>query len=165
MDSQKLTEAVSREAEQAGVTVALGQEVVGIEEGASAVTLKTKNQKFMTTLLINCAGLHADRLAHMMGLGLDFLIAPFRGEYFVVSCPGPPIIRSMVYPVPHSKVPFLGVHLTRTVSGSVLIGPNAVPAFGREAYHWGAVSPRDVLEMIRHKGFWNALIKNRELVK
>ena len=71
----------------------------------------------------------------------------------------------MVYPMPHPDVPFLGVHLTRTVSGSVLIGPNAVPAFGREAYKWSQVHLGDLAEMARHKGIWNAFLRNGDLVK
>jgi len=101
----------------------------------------------------------------MMGVGREFTIAPFRGEYFVVRRSGPPLIRSMVYPVPHPLVPFLGVHLTRTIDGSVLIGPNAVPAFGREAYKRGQVHLLDLAEMVSHKGVWNALLRNRALTK
>jgi L-2-hydroxyglutarate oxidase len=70
----------------------------------------------------------------------------------------------MVYPMPHPEVPFLGVHLTRTVSGSVLIGPNAVPAFGREAYRRNQVQWSDLAEMAGHKGIWNAFLRNHELV-
>ena len=71
----------------------------------------------------------------------------------------------MIYPVPNPSVPFLGVHLTRTVSGEVLIGPNVAPAFGREAYNWTALNVRDLAEIICHKGFWNALVRNRVLIK
>jgi L-2-hydroxyglutarate oxidase LhgO len=101
----------------------------------------------------------------MMGVGKEYVIAPFRGEYFVVNRPGQPVIRSMVYPIPNPLVPFLGVHLTRTVSGSVLVGPNAVPAFGREAYARAAINVRDVAEIVRHRGVWSALLRNKALVK
>ena len=101
----------------------------------------------------------------MMGVGKDYVIAPFRGEYFVVNRPGPPIIRSMIYPVPNLLVPFLGIHLTRTIAGSVLIGPNAVPAFGREAYSRTAVNIRDLAEIALHKGVWSAFVRNRALIK
>ncbi len=101
----------------------------------------------------------------MMGLDRNYIIAPFRGEYFIVNRPGPPIIRSMVYPIPNPLVPFLGVHLTRTVAGSVLIGPNAVLAFGREAYRRTAFNVRDLVQILCHKGPWCALVRNRVLIK
>lgn len=98
-----------------------------------------------------------------MGLGKEYVMAPFRGEYFEINRAGPPIINSMIYPVPNPVVPFLGIHLTRTVRGSVLIGPNAVPAFGREAYRRTGFNVRDLLEIFRHKGVWRAFIRNRAL--
>lgn len=164
VDSQALTRALADDAVKLGATLALGREVMRITETPDAVEITTRQGAPRARVVVNCAGLHADRLAHMMGVGLDYTIAPFRGEYFVVRRPGPPLVRSMVYPVPHPLVPFLGVHLTRTVSGAVLIGPNAVPAFGREAYKNGQVRLADMAEMIRHRGFWNALLRNRALV-
>jgi (S)-2-hydroxyglutarate dehydrogenase len=165
VDSLALSRALADDAVKLGATLALGQEVMRIAETPDAAEITTRRGAYRARVVINCAGLHADRLAHMMGVGRDYTIAPFRGEYFVVRRPGPPLVRSMVYPVPHPKVPFLGVHLTRTVAGSVLIGPNAVPAFGREAYKWSQVHWRDLAEMASHKGIWNAFIRNRDLVK
>src|SRR5437899_6391294 len=165
VDSQALTRALADDAVKLGVTLALGQEVMRIAETPDVAEITTRWGAYRARVVVNCAGLHADRLAHMMGVGRDYTIAPFRGEYFLVRRPGPPIIHSTVYPVPHPEVPFLGVHLTRTVSGSVLIGPNAVPAFGREAYKWSQVRIRDLAEMAGHRGFWNALVRNRALVR
>ena len=165
VDSQALTRALAEDAAKLGVTVVLGQEVTHIHEQTDSARVMTGQDAFSAQLVVNCAGLHADRLAHLMGVGKEYVIAPFRGEYFVVRRSGPPLIRSMVYPVPHPLVPFLGVHLTKTIDGSVLIGPNAVPAFGREAYKWGQVHLRDLAEMVSHKGVWNALLRNRALTK
>lgn len=165
VDSQALTRAIAEDATKLGATVRLGQEVMRIREEPDLAKVVARQDTYRARLVINCAGLHADRLAHLMGVGKEYVIAPFRGEYFVVSRPGPPLIRSMVYPVPHPLVPFLGVHLTRTVAGTVLIGPNAVPAFGREAYKWSNVRLRDLAEMVGHRGVWNALLRNRALVK
>ena len=164
VDSKALTRTLADDAAQSGVTVALAQEVVRIEETTQAITLHTRSRRFSAQLMINCAGLYADRLAHMMGIARHYVVAPFRGEYFVVSRADDPIIKSMVYPVPNALVPFLGVHLTKTVGGEVLIGPNAVPAFGREAYQRYAVNFKDMIEMVCHKGFWNAFVRNRELI-
>lgn len=165
VDSQALTQTVAEEAKGHGVTLALGQEVIGIKEKTERVELSTTEGSYNASTVINCAGLHADRLAHMMGLGKDYIIAPFRGEYFVVRRQGLPLIRSMVYPVPNPIVPFLGVHLTRAIDGSVLVGPNAVPAFGREAYGRAAFRLRDLMEMLSHRGCWNALLCNKPLLK
>ncbi|HIB54336.1 MAG TPA: L-2-hydroxyglutarate oxidase [Nitrospirales bacterium] len=164
VDSNALTQTLAHDAKQSGVSVALGQEVVRIGEDTHAITLHTRSRHFSTQLMINCAGLYADRLAHMMGIARQYVVAPFRGEYFVVNRADDPIIRSMVYPVPNVLVPFLGVHLTKTVAGAVLIGPNAVPAFGREAYKRFAINFRDMTEMVCHRGFWNAFVRNRALV-
>ena len=165
VDSQALTRSLADDAVKLGATLVLGQEVTRITETVDAAEITTKQDVYRARVVVNCAGLHADRLAHMMGVGREYTIAPFRGEYFVVRRSGPPLIRSMAYPVPHPLVPFLGVHLTRTIGGSVLIGPNAVPAFGREAYKWGQVHLLDLAEMVSHKGVWNALLRNRALTK
>jgi L-2-hydroxyglutarate oxidase len=164
VDSAALTRSLADDARELGVTISIAQKVLRIVEKVDTIKLLTKDNFYTAELMINCAGLHADRLAHMMGLGRDYIIAPFRGEYFTVNRPGPPIIRSMVYPAPNLLVPFLGVHLTRTVEGSVLIGPNAVPAFGREQYTRKGINLRDLVEMASHKGIWNALIHNRNLI-
>jgi L-2-hydroxyglutarate oxidase len=164
VDSQALTRSLADDAVKLGTTLALGQEVTRITETPDAAEITTRQNVYRARVVVNCAGLHADRLAHMMGVGREYTIAPFRGEYFVVRRLGQPLVRSMVYPMPHPEVPFLGVHLTRTVSGSVLIGPNAVPAFGREAYRWNQVQWSDLAEMASHKGIWNALLRNHELI-
>lgn len=165
VDSGKLTSSLAQDAERWGATIALGQEVMQIQERTAEVIIHTRDNVYSAQLVINCGGLHADRLAHLMGVGRDYVIAPFRGEYFVARNNGKPIIRSMVYPVPHPLVPFLGIHLTRTIDNSVLIGPNAVPAFGREAYSQWAFNVRDLGQIFSHKGIWNALVRNRVLVK
>ena len=162
VDSRGLATAIAAEAGERGATVMTAQEVTGITERTDHVELQSQKETVRCELLINSAGLHADRLAHWMGVGRDLVIAPFRGEYFVVRRP---VIRSMVYPVPHPVVPFLGVHLTKSIDGSVLLGPNAVPAFGREAYGPWNVNVRDMAQMLSHRGVWNALATNRTLVK
>lgn len=165
VDSGKLTSSLAQDAKKRGAALALGQEVMQIQERTAEVSIHTRDDVYSAQLVVNCGGLHADRLAHLMGVGRDYIIAPFRGEYFVIDNHGDPIIRSMVYPVPHPLVPFLGIHLTRTIDNSVLIGPNAVPAFGREAYGRWAFNVRDLGQILSHKGIWNALVRNRALVK
>jgi len=98
------------------------------------------------TLLINCAGLHSDRLARSRTK-----IVPFRGEYYELRRSS--LVRGLIYPVPDPAFPFLGVHFTRMVGGAVEAGPNAVLALKREGYRWGDVSVRDALETLAYPGF------------
>ena len=165
VDSKALTQAVAEDAKHRGANIHLGEEVVDIQENEREIEVRTQRRVYPAKQVINCAGLHADRLARKMGLARDYVIAPFRGEYFVTNRPGNPIIHSMVYHVPNLVVPFLGVHLTKTITGSVMIGPNAVPAFGREAYGKWQISIRDMFEVLQRKGFWRALTRNRALMK
>ncbi|MHB1139203.1 MAG: L-2-hydroxyglutarate oxidase [Microthrixaceae bacterium] len=100
--------------------------------------------------LVNCAGLHSDRIARLAGARTGVSIVPFRGEYHELVPGAQHLVRNLVYPVPDPRWPFLGVHFTRTVDGHVHVGPNAVLALGREAYRGGAVA-RDVRELAMHR--------------
>jgi len=99
-----------------------------------------------------CAGLHADRLARRSGRSADPRIIPFRGEYYALRPGLEGLVRGLVYPVPDPSLPFLGVHLTRTIGGSVLVGPNAVLALALEGYGRRQVNPRDVAEIVGWRG-------------
>ncbi len=90
-------------------------------------------------VLVNCAGLHCDEVARLTGDDPGMRIVPFRGEYYTLT--RPELVRGLVYPVPDPAFPFLSVHLTRGIDGTVHLGPNAVPALAREGYDWGVVRP------------------------
>jgi L-2-hydroxyglutarate oxidase len=107
-----------------------------------------------------CGGLQADRLAAMAGLDVDFQIVPFRGEYYRLNARHNDIIKHLIYPIPDPDLPFLGVHLTRMIDGSVTVGPNAVLGFAREGYPKGSVNARDVASMLGFSGFWKVMGKN-----
>jgi len=102
--------------------------------------------------LVNCAGLHADRIARMAGVTPPVRIIPFRGEYFTIRRAD--LVRGLIYPVPDPDLPFLGVHLTRTVDGHRHAGPNAVLALAREGYRWRRINLRDLAETARYPGMW-----------
>jgi (S)-2-hydroxyglutarate dehydrogenase len=102
--------------------------------------------------LVNCAGLHADRIARLAGVVPPVRIIPFRGEYFTIRRAD--LVRGLIYPVPDPDLPFLGVHLTRTVDGHLHAGPNAVLALAREGYRWRRVNLRDLAETARYPGMW-----------
>jgi len=133
-------------------TIRLGSAVEGIVAKGEVTTLITSTGSVAARLVVNCAGLHADRVAAMAGVDPPARIVPFRGEYFVLSESAQQLVRALVYPVPDPRFPFLGVHFTRGIDGFVEVGPNAVPAFGREHYRGAAASWSDTADTVRYAG-------------
>jgi len=135
--------------------------VVNIQEKEGLISISTKNKTYFSRKLIACAGLQADRIARMAGLRLDYRIVPFRGEYFQLPRSKDNIVKHLVYPAPDPKLPFLGVHLTRMIDGSVTVGPNAVLGWAREGYKKYSVDFIDTGEFLKFPGFWKLIWKNR----
>jgi len=104
--------------------------------------------------VLACTGLYSDRVAKLTGCSAEPKIVPFRGEYLLLSPEKSKLIRGNIYPVPDPRLPFLGVHFTPRMDGSVWLGPNAVLAFAREGYGWGCVSLQDLAEVLRYPGFY-----------
>jgi (S)-2-hydroxyglutarate dehydrogenase len=134
--------------------------VIGLAEKPDYISIRTPSGNIETQYLISCAGLMADRLVRMMQIKSDFRIIPFRGEYFRLHPRYNNIVRHLIYPIPDPNLPFLGVHLTRMIDGSVTVGPNAVLGWKREGYGHVNVDGRDVLEMLTFSGFWKIIRKN-----
>lgn len=159
-----VTEKMAEAFMQLGGEVKIGTEVVGLEETPSSVTLtcQQKNQRvsYQAKFLVTCSGLMADRLTKMLGLPTDFQIIPYRGEYYRLAPKHNQVVRHLIYPIPDPELPFLGVHLTRMIDGSVTVGPNAVQGFKREGYGKWNFSLRDVWEMVRFPGFWKVSAKH-----
>ena len=140
--------------------ILLGQKVVGIEKGASEIVVQTTNQTIQCQKLINCAGLHSDRITQLGGQKPDAKIIPFKGEYYFLSKEAEKFCNHLIYPVPDPKFPFLGVHFTRMIEGGVECGPNAVLAFGREAYEKFEFSAEDFIESVTYPGFQIMALKH-----
>lgn len=140
--------------DKAGGTVRLGARVTGLHPDGQAVVVNTTIGSFRADYLVNCAGLYADRVARLAGIRPPARIVPFRGEYYSLRESASSLVRGLIYPVPDPRFPFLGVHLTRMIDGSVHAGPNAVLATAREGYSWGAVRARDVAEVAAYPGLW-----------
>ena len=140
-----------------GGTIMLQQEVVGLNERSDCVEVITAAERYHARRVIVCAGLHSDRLARMAGLDVDFAIVPFRGDYFRLPSARNGMIDSLIYPVSDPTLPFLGIHLTLTVDGSITLGPSAMLAFKREGYTRFAFDARDTLAMARFAGTWRLL--------
>ena len=132
----------------------LNQKVTAITEKGEEVVIETEKQTFRGKYLINCAGLHSDRIARIAGYKIDMKIIPFRGEYFQIRYERKELVKHLIYPVPNPDFPFLGVHFTRMIDGKVDVGPNAVLSLKREGYKKTDFLLSDAAEIIRFKGFW-----------
>jgi (S)-2-hydroxyglutarate dehydrogenase len=147
---EKYTELIGAQ----GGTVQTSTEVTGIAARAEETVIETNRGSLGTRYVINCAGLHSDRVSRMSGTIPAVKIVPFRGEYYDLIPERRHLVRSLIYPVPDLRFPFLGVHFTRRISGDVDAGPNAVLAFKREGYRKSDINLRDVYETLAYPGFW-----------
>ena len=134
--------------------IALGTEVLGFRHITGEHILQTTKGEIRARWLVNCAGLQSDRVAARSGAEMSARIVPFRGEYFELAAHRRSLVKGLVYPVPDPDFPFLGVHFTRMVDGSVHAGPNAVLALAREGYRKTDVSLRDIVDVVSFPGFW-----------
>jgi L-2-hydroxyglutarate oxidase len=137
----------------AGVAVIPQAQVLGFSETGTEVRVESTRGEVGARFLVNCAGLQADRVAAFGGAPVPVKILPFRGEYYKLTPEAAPLCRTMIYPVPDPRFPFLGVHLTRTLEGVVKCGPNAVLALAREGYRRGDFNPGDAWETLTYPGF------------
>jgi len=150
VDFGQVCYALAGAVEAGGGTVRYGAKVTGIR----GTVVETTHGDLVADAVVNCAGLHADRLARLAGLTPPVRIVPFRGEYYELTPQRRDLVKALIYPVPDPQFPFLGVHLTRMIDGSVHAGPNAVLALAREGYSWGRVNPRDLLDVVTYPGLW-----------
>lgn len=161
VDYQLVTRKMAAAFVALGGITRLQHEVVALEETSQHIEVKAKTPtggvSFKTRYLITCSGLLADRTTKMLGIETDFQIIPFRGEYYQLAPKYNDIVNHLIYPIPDPDLPFLGVHLTRMIDGSVTVGPNAVQGWKREGYGRINISLRDVWDMLRFPGFWKVL--------
>lgn len=159
-DFRAVALALADELRERGGAIRTGAEVARVRPrrgGAGVVVELAGGDELRADRAIVCAGLHADRLARRSGEDAAPRIVPFRGEYWALAPERGALVRGLVYPVPDPSLPFLGVHLTRTVDGRVLIGPNAVLALAREGYARGAVHARDLAQTLAWPGTWRLM--------
>lgn len=154
--AQKLAELVR----EGGGEIRLGTRVTRIEQRTDSVDLRTDAESIRARQVINCAGLYSDRLAKRSGLALKEKIVPFRGEYYELTADAEHLCRTLIYPVPDPRFPFLGVHFTRMIHGGVECGPNAVLALAREGYNWRTINLRDLAESLTYPGFLRLAARN-----
>jgi L-2-hydroxyglutarate oxidase len=154
VDFARIAEALAALVEEEGGELRTSTEVEGISETNNEVEISTNGGTFRTRTLVNCAGLHSDRVARLSGVEAGVKIVPFRGEYYELRPEKRYLVKNIIYPVPDPSFPFLDVHLTRTIEGGVDAGPNAVLALAREGYKKTDFNLRDSIEVLTYPGLW-----------
>ena len=154
VDYTRVTETLAELVRRQGGVIQLGTQVRAGRLTADGLNLFTSVGDVRTRFLVNCAGLHCDRVARACGVDPGVRIVPFRGEYYQVRAERRDLVRHLLYPVPDATLPFLGVHFTRMVDGTLEAGPNAVLAWKREGYRWHDISAADLLDTLAFPGFW-----------
>lgn len=154
VDYAEVCEHLARSIQARGGEIHRGARVTGLHESISETVVQTTVGEFNGRWSINCAGLQSDRLARLGGAAAGARIVPFRGEYYELAPARRHLVRNLIYPVPNPEFPFLGVHFTRMIDGSIHAGPNAVLSFKREGYHRTSFNLRDTIETMAYPGFW-----------
>jgi L-2-hydroxyglutarate oxidase LhgO len=154
VDYRQVAEKYAELIRNRGGEVLLSQAVTGLTRSGGRTVIATSQGVISAKLVINCAGLHSDRVGRMAQAKLDLAIVPFRGEYYDLRPEKHQLVRGLIYPVPDPQFPFLGVHFTRRIGGGVEAGPNAVLALAREGYSKRSFEMTDVMEYAAFAGFW-----------
>ena len=154
IDFRAVAQAYAGEIRKRGGEVATGVAVQRLAAAGDETRIDAGGREYRARYVINCAGLHADRIARQLGARPELRIIPFRGEYYTLRPERTELVRGLVYPVPNPAFPFLGVHFTRGIDGAVEAGPNAVLATAREGYRKRDLRPRDVIDTVTYGGFW-----------
>ncbi|MGW4846693.1 L-2-hydroxyglutarate oxidase [Nocardia brasiliensis] len=160
VDYTRITAALAAEIAAAGGELVFGAEVAALSETDSAVTATGPAGSWSARTLVVCAGLQADRLARMAGLRNDFRIVPFRGEYYQLPPERAGLVRTLIYPIPDPELPFLGVHLSPTIDGTLTVGPNAVLGLAREGYRKGSFDAKDAGAVLGFPGVHRVAMAN-----
>ncbi len=159
VDYAAVCRALVREIAAAGGKVMVRARVYGMRQETGGWLLLTTAGDFRADFVVNCAGLHCDRVHKLAAGKRDLRIVPFRGEYYKIRPERQYLVRNLVYPVPDPKFPFLGVHYTRLIHGGIEAGPNAVLAFAREGYRKSDVNLGDLADIFTYVGFWRFLLR------
>lgn len=130
-----------------------------VKKNSQELILRSGSSEVRCRNLVNCAGLHSDRVARLCGVKPGLQIIPFRGEYYKLIPERFNLVRNLIYPVPDPRFPFLGVHFTRMIAGGVEAGPNAVLAFKRQGYKKSSFSLPDAVQFALYPGFWAMAFK------
>ena len=153
VDYPRVSQTLATRLTERGARVVTRAQVKRITRAGNTWIAETTAGDFESDFLINCAGLHCDRVAALAGEHREMRILPFRGEYYRLKSERQYLVRNLIYPVPDPRFPFLGVHFTRLIGGGVEAGPNAVLAFAREGYRKTDINVRDLFDALSYRGF------------
>jgi L-2-hydroxyglutarate oxidase len=164
VDYAAVVDRLAQRVRDRGGRIETGARVKALTRRGTTWRALTPRGEFAGEWLVNCAGLHGDRVAALAGERREVRIVPFRGEYYRLRPDRSGLVRNLIYPVPDPKFPFLGVHFTRLIHGGVEAGPNAVLALAREGYRFSTVNVRDLADALSFAGLWRFLWRHREMV-
>ncbi|BAU73092.1 L-2-hydroxyglutarate oxidase [Metapseudomonas furukawaii] len=156
----EVTAAMACEFRRMGGEIRYDSEVTSLGEWPNEIVIQSRSGEYKARFLVTCSGLMADRVVRMLDVEPDFIICPFRGEYYLLPEQHNQIVNHLIYPIPDPSMPFLGVHLTRMIDGTVTVGPNAVLAMKREGYRKSDISISDMVEMFTSLGILKVLKAN-----
>ena len=154
VDYKVVSEIIAKKFLSLGGTIKYFQKIKTINTENNLKVLTSDRETFKSEFLINCAGLFSDTVAELDNIKPDLRIIPFRGEYYVLSQEKAHLVNNMIYPISDPNLPFLGIHLTKTVDGQIEAGPNAVLAFAKEGYKWSNINISEFMKTISYKGMW-----------
>jgi L-2-hydroxyglutarate oxidase LhgO len=154
VDYRVVARSLAHELRSAGVTFRLGETVTALERDSTGTTVSTPSAALHASFVITCAGLWSDRLAEGAGAPRDPRIVPFRGAYLTLRASAEPVVRGLVYPVPDPDLPFLGVHVTRQIDGTIVLGPTAMLVGARDGYRLARLRWHDIADTVLWPGSW-----------
>lgn len=160
VDYKQVCQRLGEKIQEAGGEIKLSCKVRGMPQHNGRVVLESTQGDFEADYVVNCAGLHSDRVTKLSGQAVEAKIVPFRGEYYELRPEAEYLCRNLIYPVPDPKFPFLGVHFTRMIHGGIECGPNAVLAFAREGYKKTDINLGDLFESLTYPGFLRLAAKH-----
>ena len=163
VDYPKVCEALLKEISAQGGRTVTKAKVTKLRPTGSGWVAGTTAGEFEADFLVNCAGLHSDRVSELAGEQREVRIVPFRGEYYKIKPNRQHLVRHLIYPVPDPQFPFLGVHFTRLIHGGIEAGPNAVLAFAREGYKKTDLNPADLFDALSFGGLWKFLGRHQRM--
>jgi len=163
VDYQKVCEVLQQKISARGDRVVTGAKVTRLRSRSNGWLVQSAAGDFEGDFLVNCAGLHCDRVSQLAGEKREVRIVPFRGEYYKIKPGRQHLVRNLIYPVPDPQFPFLGVHFTRLIHGGIEAGPNAVLAFAREGYRKTDFNAADLFDALTFSGLWRFLAKHKRM--
>ena len=154
VDYGVVTKKLASKFQALGGTIEYFQKIKSIKTNNDLKILESNNSTFHSEFLINCAGLYSDNIAQLDNVEPELRIIPFRGEYFTIAEDKSHLVNNMIYPISDPDLPFLGIHLTKTVDNKIEAGPNAVLAFAKEGYDWSKINISEFSKTIFYSGMW-----------